>query len=80
MTYLTVRAIVRRGKVELIDDISLPEDATLLVTVLDDAVMQDYTLGEHLAASLQDILSGRVTEVEDEQELSAHLDMIFNKS
>ena len=40
MTYMTIRATVRQGKVELLDDITLPEDATLLVTVLDDVLLE----------------------------------------
>jgi hypothetical protein len=80
MTYLTIRATVRQGKVELLDDITLPEEAELLVTVLDDALPEKYSLGEHLTAGLRDILLGRVVEIDDENELSIHLDSIFGKN
>lgn len=77
MTYLTIRATVRQGKVELLDEITLPEEAELLVTVLDDVLPEKYSLGDHLTASFQDILLGRVTEISDEQQLSHHLDSLF---
>jgi hypothetical protein len=80
MTYLTIRATVRQGKVELLDDITLPEEAELLVTVLDDALPEKYSLGEDLTAGLRDILLGRVVEIDDENELSIHLDSIFGKN
>lgn len=77
MTYMTIRATVRQGKVELLDEVTLPEDATLLVTILDDDIFDRYTLSEHLVAGLQDILAGRITEVATEEELKAHLDTIL---
>ncbi len=80
MTYLTIRATVRDGKVELLDEIALPEDATLLITVLEDLRLEDYSLGDHLTAALRDALAGRVTEVADEGELSAHLDRLFSEA
>ena len=43
MTYMTIRATVRHGKVELLDDITLPEDATLLATVLDELERRDLS-------------------------------------
>lgn len=79
MTYMTVRATVRQGKIELLDDIYLPEDATLLITLLDD-VLDRYTLGDHLVAGLQDVLIGRGTEVTTEEELRTHLDTIFREA
>lgn len=77
MTYMTVRATVRQGKIELLDEIHLPEDTTLLVTVLDDDLLERLTLGDHLLAGLQDALAGRATQVNTEEELKAHLDAIF---
>jgi len=77
MTYMTIRATVRQGKVELLDEVLLPEDATLLVTIIDDDVFDRYTLGDHLIAGLQDILNGRTSEVTTEKELKAHLDAII---
>ena len=49
MTYMTIRATVRHGKVELLDDITLPEDATLLVTVLDDVILEQYLSLIHIS-------------------------------
>lgn len=80
MTYMTIRATVRQGKVELLDDITLPEDATLLVTVLDDVVLEQYTLGDHLIAGLEDVLAGRTTEVSDERELTNYLDAVLGQA
>jgi hypothetical protein len=79
MTYLTIRATVRQGRVELLDNITLREEAELLVTVLDDALPEKYSLGDHLSAGLQDILLGRVVEISNEQDLSLHLDALFGK-
>ncbi len=80
MTYMTIRATVRQGKVELLDDITLPEDATLLVTVLDDVLLEQYTRGDHLIAGLEDILAGRTIEVTGDQELADYLATVFDKA
>jgi hypothetical protein len=80
MTYMTIRATVRQGKVELLDDITLPEDATLLVTVLDDVILEQYTLGDHLITGLEDVFAGRVVEVTGEQELADYLDTILGNA
>ena len=80
MTYMTIRATVRQGKVELLDDITLPEDATLLVTVLDDVVLEQYTLGDHLIAGLEDVLLRRTTDVNGEQELADYFDTVLGKA
>ena len=77
MTYMTIRATVRQGRVELLDEVLLPEDATLLVTILDNDIFDRYNLGDHLIAGLQDILDGRTSEVTPEEELKAHLDAIL---
>jgi hypothetical protein len=77
MTYMTIRATVRQGKVELLDEIVLPEDAALLITILDDDVFDHYTLADHLVTGLQDVLAGRTTEITTEEELKAHLDTIL---
>lgn len=76
--YPTLRATVRQGRVELLEDITLPEDATLLITVLDDSVLEALSLGDHLIAGLQDVMLGRVTEVNTPEELDHHLDVVFN--
>ncbi len=80
MTYMTIRATVRQGKVELLDDITLPEDATLLVTVLDDVILEQYTLGDHLIAGLEDVLAGRTVEVTSDQELANYLNAVLGKA
>ena len=80
MTYMTIRATVRHGKVELLDDITLPEDATLLVTVLDDVVLEQYTLGDHLIAGLEDVLLRRTTDENGEQELADYFDTVLGKA
>ena len=80
MTYMTIRVTVRQGKVELLDDISLPEDATLLVTVLDDVLLEQYTLGDHLIAGLEDVLAGRTVEVGGDQELADYLNTVLGEA
>ena len=80
MTYMTIRATVRQGKVELLDDITLPEDATLLVTVLDDVLLEQYTLGDHLIAGLEDVLAGQTVEVGGDQELADYLNTVLGEA
>jgi len=77
MVYPTLRATVRKGKIQLLDEVKLPENALVLVTVMDAAAVESLTLGETLAAGLQDVLLGRYTEVKTPQEMKAHLDKIL---
>ena len=77
MVYPTLRATVRKGKIQLLDKVQLPENALVLVTVMDEAAIDSLTLGERLAAGLQDVLLGRVTEVETAQEIRSHLDKVL---
>ena len=77
MVYPTLRATVHNGKIQLLDEVRLPEDAVVFVTVMDENALQSLTAGERLAAGLQDILLGRFTEVNTQKELSAHLDSVF---
>ena len=77
MVYPTLRATVRKGKIQLLDDVKLPEDALVLVTVMDERAIDSLTLGEQLAAGLQDVLLGRVTEVKTPEEMKSHLDKIL---
>ncbi len=51
-----------------------------LVTVIDDDVINSLTLGEHLIIALEDILSGRVTEVTTADQLDRHLETIFEEA
>jgi hypothetical protein len=77
MMYPTLRATVRKGKIQLLDKIHLPEDALVLVTVIDDAAFESLTLGERMAVGLQDILLGRTTGAQTEKDLALHLDKVF---
>jgi len=77
MIYPTLRATVHKGKIQLVDDVHLPENALILVTVMDEMAMDTLTLGEHLAAGLQDILLGRVTQADTPEELASHLDVVL---
>ncbi len=80
MIYPTIKAVVHRGKVKLLDDVHLPENAALLITVLEENALNYFSLGEHLTAGLQDILSGQITEIATTDELEHHLDAIFYNS
>lgn len=80
MIYPTLRATVRKGKIQLLDNISLPEDALLLVTIMDEMAVETLSLGERMAAGLQDILLDRITRVDTPQELIAHLDEVLNEA
>lgn len=77
MIYPTLRATVHKGKIQLLDKVQLPENAQILVTVMDETAMDTFTLGEHLAAGLQDILLGRVTQAGTPEEVSSHLDEVL---
>lgn len=77
MIYPTLRATVRNGKIQLLDDIKLPEDAAILVTIMDENSMSTLTAGERLAAGF---LLGRLTEVNTPEEMSVHLDAVFDDS
>ncbi|MCC6301117.1 MAG: hypothetical protein IT314_17645 [Anaerolineales bacterium] len=80
MIYPTLRATVHNGRIELLDDIPLPENAEILVTIMDETPLESLTLGEHLAAGLQDILLGRVSRTDTPQELSSHLDAVLEEA
>ncbi len=54
---------------ELILQAELPE--------VSDALLQNFTLGEHLVAGLQDIVAGKTTAVTTQAELKQHLNSIF---
>lgn len=77
--YPTLKATVREGQIQLLEEANLPENATLLVIVLDDVSPEHLTLGDHLTVGLQDIMLGRVTEVSTVEELTEHLDAVFNE-
>ena len=77
--YSTLRATVHQGQIELLEEATLPENATLLIVVLDDINPEELSLGEHLVAGLTDVRLKRVTPVSTEQELSDHLDNVFSE-
>ena len=77
MIYPTLRATVHKGRIELLDKVQLPENAQILVTIMDETALDSFTLGEHLAAGLQDILLGRITQTETPGELASHLDAVL---
>lgn len=77
MIYPTLRATVHKGRIELLDKVQLPENAQVLVTIMDETALDSLTLSEHLAAGLQDILLGRVTSAETPEEVASHLDAVL---
>ncbi|MDL1912098.1 hypothetical protein FBQ81_15640 [Chloroflexi bacterium CFX6] len=77
MIYPTLRGTVHKGRIELLDKVELPENAQVLVTIMDETPLDSLTLGEHLAAGLQDILLGRVTRAGTSEEVTAHLDSVL---
>ncbi len=77
MIYPTVKATVKQGQIKFLDDTELPENSTLLITILEHGV-STHTLGEHLISGLEDVLAGQVTEAATNSELTYHLDTIFN--
>jgi len=79
MIYPTLKATVRQGKIQLLDEVNLPENTVVLVTVMDDAAIDALSLGERMIASLQDILVGHVTEISSPRDLTKHLDSLFSK-
>ena len=78
--YSTLKATVRQGQIELLEEATLPENATLLVVVLDDINPETLTLGEHLITGLTDVRLGRVTAVSTKQALNDHLDTVLSES
>ncbi len=80
MVYPTLRATVHKGVIQLLDNINLPDDIPLLVTVMDETAVETLSPGERLAGGLQDILLGRVAEVASPETLSAHLDKVLSEA
>ncbi len=80
MIYPTIKATIHQGQIKFLEDVSLPENTPLLITVLDQDALESFTLGEHLVIGLEDILSGQVIETTTTTELSRHLDTIFNEA
>jgi hypothetical protein len=76
--YITIKATVNNGQIELLENVHLPENAKLLITLLetgldDTAEPELFTLGEHIVAGLQDIAAGQYTTVHDATTLEAFL-------
>jgi hypothetical protein len=80
MVYPTLKATVQQGKIELIDDVPLPEDAFVLVTIMDESARNTLSLGDRIIAGLQDVLHGRVTEINTQQDLKKHFERISNEA
>ena len=78
--YQTLKAIVRQGQVELLDDVDLPESASVLVTILEEIQPETLTLGEHLQRGLTDVARQRSTRVNTAEQLQRHLDQILAKT
>jgi hypothetical protein len=66
--YTTLHATVRQGRIELLDNFTLPENVPLLVTVLDDPLPEHLTLAQHLQRGLTDVLLRRTVVVRSEDE------------
>lgn len=75
--YPTLEARVRKGKIELVEKVTLPENAVVLVTVLEEVEPETFTLGEHIVRGLTDVARKRTTRVRTAKELKRHLDSIF---
>ncbi|NOX61458.1 MAG: hypothetical protein GXP42_05870 [Chloroflexi bacterium] len=75
--YPTLKATVRKGKIELLDDVTLPENATLLITVMENESFESLSLGEHLIAGLEDLKAGRSTTADSMESLERHLDAVL---
>lgn len=75
--YSTVKAVMRQGRVELLEPLLLPDDTTLLVTVLDDLSDDEPSLGEMIIAGLTDIKEGRFRETSATYTVKDHLDYLF---
>lgn len=78
MIYPTIKGTVRHGQIKFLDDVALPENSTVLITILDYEPFDTFTLGEHLSAGLEDMLSGQIIETKTADELTHHLDTIFD--
>ena len=76
--YQTLKAVVRRGRVVLLDNVTLPESANVLVTILEDVQPELLTLDEHLQRGLTDVTRKRTTKVSTAKQLQRHLDQIFD--
>ena len=82
MIYPTIKATIHQGQVKFLDDVALPENSTILITVLDDGAFDafPFTLGEQLTAGLENILSGQMVETTTADELTHHLNAVFSES
>jgi hypothetical protein len=78
--YQTLKATVRRGRIELVDDVTLPEKAALLVTIMEEVSPEALTLGEHLTRGLADVGRRRATKVGTNLQLERHLDSVFGNN
>ena len=75
--YSTVKAVVRQGRIELLEPLWLPEDTDLLITVMDDSPDDEASLGEQIIAGLTDIKEGRFRETSATYTVNDHLNYLF---
>jgi len=54
-----------------------PQLFELILQAEADTPLQNFTLGEHLVAGLQDIVAGKTTAVTTQAELKQHLDSVL---
>ncbi len=78
--YQTLKATVHRGRIELVDDVTLPEKATLLVTIMEEVSPEALTLGEHLTRGLADVTRRHATKVSTSRQLKRHLDSVLGSN
>ena len=76
--YQTLKATVREGNIELLEEAVLPENALLLITVVEDVQPEALSLGEHILRGLSDIERRRVTKIRTATALKQHLDALFD--
>ncbi len=78
--YPTLKATVRQGQIQLLEEAKLPENTNLLVVVLDAIDPGTLTPVDHLIAGLQDMSLGHVITTSTPEELAHHLDTVFDES
>lgn len=74
--YQTLQATVRKGQITLLEDVDLPENVTLLVTVVENP-WHLMTAGENILAGLEDAANGRAVTIESIDDLQEHLTAIL---
>ncbi len=75
--YQTLKATVRNGKIELLEDIELPDETPILITILRD--LMPPSVGSNIIRGSEDALVGQTVTVRREAELLAHLHQVFSE-